>query len=300
MLLEKYEINLYKIIDNIIDKKDKNRVKEAYLIAKNAHKLQKRKSWEQYITHPLAVGISLWEKFQDIDLLISWLLHDTVEDCEEISMEFIYTKFWNNIWFIVDWVTKTKKHFFWENEEFDDERDKMLYWWMKNIWCILVKLADREHNLATLWFMPKHKQVKKSFESQSLYIPLMHILWFNKKENNNIKNNEELFQEYLLNNNLIDYKQVKNKLLNICFSDFTEELFDIAYNNSTSIVWELEDKTFFDELLNSWWFDNEAIEIKSIMWTSKGNFKVKFIYKKWTIFKNMSWKINISKDIFIS
>ncbi len=300
MLLKKYEVNLYNIIDSITDNKDKNRIKDAYLVAKDAHKSQKRKSWEPYITHPLAVGISLWEKFEDIDLLISWLLHDIVEDCKEINMEYIYSKFWKNIWFIVDWVTKTEKNFFWDKKKFDDERDKMLYWWIKNIWCILVKLADREHNLATLWFMPKDKQVKKSFESQSLYIPLMHILWFNKKENNNIKYNEKLLKTYLLKNNLINYKQLKNKLLNICFSDFTEELFDIAYNNSTSIVWELEDKSFFDELLNSWWFDNEAIEIKSIIWTSEWNFKVRFIYKKWMIFKNMSWKINISKDIFIS
>ena len=300
MLFKNCEANLYNIVDDISDEKDKNRVIEAYKIAKNAHEWQKRKSWEAYITHPLAVSISLWKKFEDVDLLISWLLHDTVEDCDWIDMKFIYSKFWKNIWFIVDSVTKTERNFLWDDNKFDDERDKMLYWGMHNIWCILVKLADREHNLATLSFMPKHKQVKKSFESQSLYIPLTHILWFNNTGKLNILNCHNFFKKYILENSLKNHKEIKNKLLNICFNDFSEDLFDVVYNNSTSVVWELEDKSFFDNLVESGWFDTESVEIKSIKWTSKWDFKATFIYRNWVVFKNMTWKINISKNSFIS
>ena len=286
-----------KILDSLTSKESEILVR-AYDFAQKAHHWQKRKSWEDYFIHPLSVWLSLWKRFWNLDLFIAGLLHDTVEDCETLEMETVYKEFWENVWFIVDSITKTERSFLWESEEFDDERDKMLAWGTKNIWCILVKLADREHNLATLKHMPADKQVKKSFESQSLYIPLMHILWFN--ENNlSIEKSEKLFQKYLEEKELTDYKQIKNKLLNICFHDFSEELFDIVYNNSTSVVWELEDRKFFDELVESGWFDSGAVEIQNISWNSTWWFKATFTYKTGVIFNSLKGKINIATSKFV-
>ncbi len=297
-LMEYSDTPQFKKILDSLSLKESELLNKAYNFAQKAHEWQKRKSWEDYFIHPLSVGLSLWNRFWNVDLFIAWLLHDTVEDCESLEMSEVYEEFWENIWFIVDSITKTEKSFYREEEIFEDERDKMLSGWAKNIGCILVKLADREHNLATLKHMPAHKQVKKSFESQSLYIPLMHILWFNE-EWLSVEKSEILFQNYLTDNKLENHKQIKNELLNICFNDFSEELFDIVYNNSTSVVWELEDREFFDELVEKGWFDNEDVEIHNISGYSNWWFCATFTYKNWVIFDSTLWKLNISKSGFI-
>jgi len=210
----------FKEILNSLDKEKSDFLLFSYNFAKKVHEWQKRKSWEEYFIHPLFVAVSLWKRFKDLDLTIAWLLHDTVEDCEELEISEIYEKFWDNIWYMVDSVTKWNNTFYKATEIIEDIKDKILAWWIQNIWCILLKLADREHNLTTLHHMPAHKQVKKSFESQSLYIPLMHILWFSEKEDLSILKCQELFQNYISENNLKNYKEIKNNLLNTCFNDF--------------------------------------------------------------------------------
>ena len=276
----------FKEIIKSLNKKDSEFLNLAYNFSKKAHKWQKRKSWEEYFIHPLAVALSLWDRFKDLELTVAGFLHDTVEDCDEVSMEDIYKTFWKNVWFMVDSITKWENKFHFEDETIEDIRDKMIAGWMKNIWCILLKLADREHNLATLHHMPAHKQIKKSFESQSLYIPLMHILWFNEKKCLDISECNTLFQNYLKENNLTGYKQIKNHLLNICFKDFNEELFDVVYNNSTNVVWELENKVLYKELLEQKWF-MESVNVKSIS-VKLNKFIVLFSFKNWFTTKNIS------------
>jgi GTP pyrophosphokinase len=175
----------------------------------------------------------------------------------------------------------------------------MLYGWMKNIWCILVKLADREHNLATLSFMPEHKQVKKSFESQSLYLPLMSILKFDEW-NISIETCEIQLKKYLLDNNISNSKDFKNNLFNTCFHDFSEELFDVVYNNSSQVVWKIEDKKLFDWLLESGWFDSESVDLKKIEITWDWKFRANFIFKWGSTFDFSKWKISLSSSNFIS
>ncbi len=298
VIMKKSDEEHFQSIIESLDIEKSDFLMKAYNFSREAHKWQKRKSGEEYFIHPLSVSLSLWERFWNLDLFVAWLLHDTVEDCKNLEIETIYKEFGKDVWFIVDSVTKTEKSFYWEQEEYDDERDKMLAWWMKNICCILVKLADREHNLATLSHMPADKQVKKSFESQSLYIPLMHILGFNK-EDLSIEKSQELFWWYLNENNLKNHKDIKNKLLNICFQDFSEELFDVVYNNSTSVVWELEDREFFNELVESGWFDSEAVEIQNIVWNSQWWFCATFVYKNGVIFDSEMWKMNVVGSRFI-
>jgi len=241
MILNKLENSFYELLNEIKNEKDSKKVSDAYIFAKKWHEWQKRKSWDNYIIHPLAVAISLWNKFKNIDLLISWLLHDTVEDCNGIIMENIYKQYWENIWFIVDSVTKTHKNFLNSDKIFNDEREKILYGWLKNVSCILLKLADREHNLATLSYMPKNKQIKKSFESQALYLPLIQILHF-KEKNNSIEKSQKYLDLFLEKNKIKNIKELKNKLLNTCFHNFSDDIFNIVYNNSNNVVWEIEDK----------------------------------------------------------
>jgi hypothetical protein len=226
-------------------------------------------------------------------------LHDTVEDCDSVNQEHIYKKYWDNVWFIVDSITKTEKKFLDLDIVFDDQRDKMLYWWMHNIWCILVKLADRKHNLETLWYMPKNKQVKKSFESQSLYLPLMTILEFNKPWVS-IEKSKKLLLNYLEENNIKNSRDFKKNLFNTCFHDFSESLFDLVYNNSNQVVWKIEDKNLFDWLLESGWFDSKEVNLKKIEITWDWRFRANFIFKWGSTFDFSKWKISLSSSNFIS
>ncbi len=299
MLLRKYENKFYNILDSINSREDQIRLSSAYLVAKNAHKWQKRKSWDSYITHPLAVGISLWDKFKNLDLFISWLLHDSVEDCEDMSIDFIYKEFWVNVWFIVDSVTKTEKTFLWKNKIFENVRDKILFWWIQNIWCILVKLADREHNLSTLSYMPKDKQIKKSFESQAIYLPLMSILKFNES-NISLQESTNLLKKYLLENNIKTSKCLKKSLLNTCFHDFSEDIFDVVYQNSNNVIWRIRDKKIFNWLMKSGWFDSDSVDVKSITSDTNWSFNIDFIFKSASTFDLSNWKISISSSRFIS
>jgi len=294
-----YENLIYKIINEITNPIDKNKVEEAYIFAKKSHEWQKRKSWEAYIIHPISVWITLWNRFKDIDLFISGLLHDTVEDCENVDIKYIYEKYWNNVWYIVDSVTKTEKCFYNTDIKITNIREKILYWWIRNIWCILVKLADREHNLATLWHMPNNKQIKKSFESQALYLPLIDILDF-KNKNNSIKKVKQKLNKYLKEKNIKNAKNFKNDLLNTCFYNFSEEIFDIVYNNSNCVIWQIQEKKLFESLMKSWWFDNDSVEIKKIETDWENLFKVFFIFKSWLTFNHSIWKIRISSSNFIS
>lgn len=298
MILKKYEENFLSIVDKINEENEKEKIISAYEFAKKHHKWQIRKSGTPYIVHPLAVSISLRNRFKSVDLMISWLLHDTVEDCDWVNIEDIYRLYWKNVWYIVDSITKTDKTFFNENEVFEDERDKMLHGGMNNIWCLLVKLADREHNLATLNFMPKSKQVKKSFESQALYMPLMNILKFNEEWITIAKCRDE-FNLYLDSNKIDCKKSLKKCLFNICFYEFTEEIFDVVYNNSTSVLWELKDKKIFEELVEWNIFNDETIELLSITWDAYNYFKAIFKVRPWITFDKIE-KIKLKKNIFIT
>ena len=283
---------------NSLTSQESEVLNKAYNFSKKSHHWQKRKSGEEYFIHPLSVWLSLWKKFHNLDLFVAGLLHDTVEDCKELKIETIYKEFGDNVWFIVDSISKWEKTFYREKEEFLDIKDKMIAGGIKNIGCILVKLADREHNLATLKHMPPDKQVKKSFESQSLYIPLMHILCF-KEEKITIDKARKKFSNYLLENNLKHYKEIKVKLFNICFSDFSEELFELVYHNTTSVVWKLEDKILFQELLDSWWFNGNDVEVISIVWDLADYFKVRFKVKIGNKFLPLK-KITISQNRLVS
>ncbi|MBR1815179.1 MAG: bifunctional (p)ppGpp synthetase/guanosine-3',5'-bis(diphosphate) 3'-pyrophosphohydrolase [Lachnospiraceae bacterium] len=156
-------------------------IEKAYNVASEAHKDQKRKSGEPYIIHPICVGIILAELELDKETIAAGLLHDVVEDTamttEEISKEFS-----PEIAVLVDGVTKlTQLDLSQDKIEIQAENLRKMFLAMaKDIRVILIKLADRLHNLRTLQYQSPAKQIEKSLETMDIYAPLAHRLGISK------------------------------------------------------------------------------------------------------------------------
>jgi len=152
-------------------------VKKAYEFAQNAHKDQKRKSGEPYFIHPASVATTLTELMIDAPTIAAGLLHDTVEDCEGITLETIRTEFGDEVARLVDGVTKLNKLDFADREEQQAESlRKMILAMSKDIRVVLIKLADRLHNMRTLRFQKESRQVPIARETLEIYAPLAHRL----------------------------------------------------------------------------------------------------------------------------
>ena len=155
---------------------DTDLIRRAYLFAAEAHKHQKRKSGIPYITHPLEVASILTELQMDAMTIASALLHDTIEDTNA-GEEQIASEFSPEVAALVSGVTKLGKLEFFSQEERQAESfRKMLVAMAKDIRVILVKLADRLHNLRTLNHMADHKQRLVARETLEIYAPLAHRL----------------------------------------------------------------------------------------------------------------------------
>lgn len=174
-----YESLLQKIKENC-NNVDINIVKKAYDLACDAHKSQKRESGEPYITHPIDVAIILAEMGMDTSTIVAGLLHDVIEDTEYTYND-IKNIFNEEIADLVQGVTKLGKiEYKTKEEQQADNVRKMLLAMAKDIRVIIIKLADRLHNLRTLKFMPKEKQKQKAKETLDIYAPLAHRLGISK------------------------------------------------------------------------------------------------------------------------
>ena len=153
--------------------------KKACDFAEHHHKPQKRSSGEPYIIHPWNVAATLIKLKMDLDSIIGGILHDVVEDCD-VSEEEIRELFGNEIAVIVIGCTKISKIKFKTKEESQAENfRKMVVAMAKDIRVIIVKLADRMHNMLTLQYVSKEKQVKKAQETLDIYVPLASRLGIN-------------------------------------------------------------------------------------------------------------------------
>ena len=151
-------------------------LEEAYLFANDAHREQKRLSGEAYITHPIEIAYILTELRMDIQTIIAGLLHDVVEDTD-YSYSDIKTKFGDEIAELVDGVTKITKLEYANKEDQQAESFRKMFIAMANdIRVIIIKLADRLHNMRTLSAMPKNKQIEKAHETLDVYAPIAHRL----------------------------------------------------------------------------------------------------------------------------
>ena len=152
-------------------------VEKAYRFAEEAHAGQKRKSGEPYFTHPCFVASILTELMIDAPTIAAGLLHDTVEDCENITLETIQREFGPEVARLVDGVTKLNKLDFADREEAQAESlRKMILAMSKDIRVVLIKLADRLHNMRTLKYQKEARQVAIARETLDIYAPLAHRL----------------------------------------------------------------------------------------------------------------------------
>jgi guanosine-3',5'-bis(diphosphate) 3'-pyrophosphohydrolase len=149
----------------------------AYEVAAHWHAGQMRKSGDPYITHPLAVTTILAELGMNTDTLCAALLHDTVEDTSYTLAE-LRKEFGEEVATLVDGVTKLDRVKYGEAAEAETVR-KMVVAMSRDIRVLLIKLADRLHNMRTLRYLPREKQERKSREVLEIYAPLAHRLGMN-------------------------------------------------------------------------------------------------------------------------
>ncbi len=164
--------DLIKIIEKYMTEEEVAFVMKAYEYAKMMHKDQKRKSGEPYIIHPVNVAIILADLDMDVETIIAALLHDVVEDTSA-TYDDVKNMFSEDIANIVDGVTKLNKLNYKSSEDFQAENLRKMILAMNNdIRVIIVKLADRLHNLRTLEYMNEEKQKQKAKETIEIYAPL--------------------------------------------------------------------------------------------------------------------------------
>jgi GTP pyrophosphokinase len=152
-------------------------LEQAYQVAERWHRGQKRKSGDPYITHPLAVTTILAELGMDPATLMAGLLHDTVEDTE-YGLDTLRHDFGDQVALLVDGVTKLDKVKFGEAAQAETVR-KMVVAMARDPRVLVIKLADRLHNMRTMRYLKREKQEKKARETLEIYAPLAHRLGMN-------------------------------------------------------------------------------------------------------------------------
>ena len=167
---------LIKRISNTYSPEEIEKVKKAYSIAADAHKEQKRLSGEPYIMHPLNVALILSKLGMDDDSVVAAILHDTVEDTK-LTYNDVKTTFGQTVADLVEGVTKIGKVPLQTKEEQQAENiRKMLLAMSRDIRVIIIKLADRLHNMRTLMFKPEQRRREIALETIEIYAPIAHRL----------------------------------------------------------------------------------------------------------------------------
>jgi GTP pyrophosphokinase len=158
-------------------KVDVREIERAYAVAEHFHRTQNRKSGDPYITHPLAVATILAELGMTPPTIVAALLHDTVEDTE-YTLESLKEDFGAEVAALVDGVTKLDKVKYGDAAQAETVR-KMVVAMARDPRVLVLKLADRLHNMRTLGFLPPEKRERKARETLEIYAPLAHRLGMN-------------------------------------------------------------------------------------------------------------------------
>ena len=154
---------------------DMDLVRRAYQYAEKAHENQKRKSGEPYFSHPCAVAVILTDLMLDATTIAAGLLHDCVEDVDGVTQETIRQEFGQEVELLVDGVTKLSQLNFASREEAQAETLRKMFLAMaKDIRVVLIKLADRLHNMRTLKYQKPERQIPIARETLDIYAPLAH------------------------------------------------------------------------------------------------------------------------------
>lgn len=184
MSRDKDKITIDEVLDSIKvyikDEESIELIKKTYEFSKEQHKNQYRKSGEPYIIHPLNVVLILTTIYADTPTLQAALLHDVLEDCD-CTKEEMEEEFGSEVTKLVLGVTKLSKiHFSTENDYLIDYYKKIIVGLSEDVRVIIVKLADRLHNMRTLWALPEVKQKKISKESMEIFAPIADHLGIHK------------------------------------------------------------------------------------------------------------------------
>ena len=167
--------SLFANLEQRISAEDMHRVRDAYALAADAHKEQRRKTGEPYIIHPIAVARIVAEELElGANPVIAAFLHDVVEDTD-YTIEDIRERFGDDVAFLVGVVTKQKKEKYEKSKQVDNYR-QILASVQYDVRAILIKLADRLHNMRTLDSMRPDKQMKIAGETDYFYAPLANRL----------------------------------------------------------------------------------------------------------------------------
>ena len=227
------DILLQKIKENCTNV-DLDIVNKAFNLAYEAHKEQKRESGEPYIIHPIDVAVILAELGMDTSTIVAGLLHDVIEDTD-YTYDDIKNIFSEEVANLVSGVTKiTKMQYKSKEEQQADNFRKMLLAMASDIRVIIIKLADRLHNMRTLKYMPKEKQKRISKETLDIYAPLAHRLGISK---------------------------VKWELEDLCFRYLhEEEYYDLVHQISEKRV---ERETYIAQIIKDLYSKLEEAEIDS-------------------------------------
>jgi guanosine-3',5'-bis(diphosphate) 3'-pyrophosphohydrolase len=179
-LVEQLYAELEQKVRLVRPKDDFTQLEKAYRLAADAHKSQLRQSGEPYMVHPLQVTLILADMQMDMVCLETGLLHDTVEDTS-VSIDQIRKTFGEEVARCVDGVTKLSKLNLYSREERQAESvRKMLLAMVNDIRVIIVKLADRLHNMRTLGALPRERQERIAQETIDIYAPIAHRLGMGK------------------------------------------------------------------------------------------------------------------------
>lgn len=172
--------NLITKIKNYNPQADEDLIRRAFAVAYNQHQAQKRKSGEAFIYHPLGVAEILADYGMDTTTIVAALLHDVIEDTD-MSLTKLKQQFGSEVAKLIDGVTKLNRiEFTSEAEEQAENLRKMLLAMAKDIRVIIIKLADRLHNMRTICFLSQEKQREKAKETLEIYAPLAHRLGMNQ------------------------------------------------------------------------------------------------------------------------
>jgi GTP pyrophosphokinase len=222
----------------------------AFSCADKLHKGQKRQSGENYIQHPLNVAFILAEMNADANTLAAALLHDTIEDCN-ITKEEISQQFNAEIAMLVDGVSKIKgMNFATKDKMSAANQRKILTAINEDVRIIIIKLADRLHNMRTLWVKPEYKQKETALETIELYVPIAHYLGLHN---------------------------IKNELANISFKYLKPDIYNDILNKLNKI--EIESQNCINKMMTT---------ISSLLDQNNINYEITFRIKNiYSVYKGL-------------
>ncbi|MCU6711130.1 bifunctional (p)ppGpp synthetase/guanosine-3',5'-bis(diphosphate) 3'-pyrophosphohydrolase [Paenibacillus sp. J5C_2022] len=216
---------------------DLARIREAYDFAERAHHGQVRKSGEPYILHPVTVAEILVDMGMDVVTIIAALLHDVVEDTT-VNLETVKEKFGETCAMLVDGVTKLEKIRFQSKEEQQNENYRKMFVAMaQDIRVILIKLADRLHNMRTLKYQSEESQRRIAYETLEIFCPIAHRLGISaiKWEMEDIALRYLNPQQYYRIANLMKKKRAeREQFIDNVISQITEKLEDMGIQGDIS------------------------------------------------------------------